>query len=120
MQKPVILIAALAFAFHPARAQMSAPPIPSALPNVSTISAGNAAGVLQYCVQNNLVSSTSAGAVIDGLNKKSEVTKSADYAAGASGKVLGSKSFSIGSAPSYLQSQACDMVLNRAKTFLGG
>jgi Protein of unknown function (DUF2501) len=107
MLKPVILILA----------QMSAAPIPSVLPNVSTISAGNAAGVLQYCMSNKLVSSTSAGAVLDGLNKKSDLTKSADYAAGASGQILGSKNFSMATAPSFLQSQACDMVLKQAKTF---
>jgi Protein of unknown function (DUF2501) len=116
MLKPVMLTLALGCAMQPASAQMSAAPIPSALPNVSAISAGNAAGVLQYCVAKNLVSSTSANAVLDGLNKKPEVTKSADYTAGASGQILGSKSFSIGSAPSFLQSQACDMVLKQAKT----
>ena len=102
----------------PASAQLSAPPIGSALPNVSSISAGNAAGVLQYCVSKSLVSSVSAGAVLDGLTKKPDLTKSPDYKAGATGQILGSNKFSIGSAPGYLQSRACDMVLTQAKTLL--
>jgi hypothetical protein len=98
-----------------ALAQMSAAPIPSVLPNVAHISAGNAAGVLQYCVSKSLVSSTSASLVMDGLTKKPDVTKSPDYVAGASGEIRGDKNFAIGSAPSFLQSQACDMVLDQAK-----
>jgi Protein of unknown function (DUF2501) len=111
---------ALCFGAAAAHAQMSAPPIPSVLPNVSSISAGNAAGVLQYCVKNKLVSSTSADTVLGGLTKKPNVTKSSDFSAGQTGKILGGggKSFSVGKAPSYLQSQACDMVLKQAKHLL--
>jgi hypothetical protein len=96
---------------------MSAPPIPSALPNVSSISAGNAAGVLQYCVSKQLVSSSSADLLIDELIKKANVQKSPDFAAGQAGQILTNdgKSFSVGQAPSYLQSRACDMVLAQAK-----
>ena len=103
-----------------AGAQMSLPSIPSALPNVSSISAGNAAGVLQYCMKNSLVSSASAGAVLDGLNKKPDLAKSAGFSAGAAGQIVSDhgKPFSIGRAPSYLQSQACDMVLKQAKHLL--
>jgi hypothetical protein len=45
--------------------------------------------------------------------------KSSDYVAGAGGQVLGDegKSFAIGQAPGYLQSQVCNMVLEQAKTF---
>lgn len=90
-------------------------PIPSVLPKMDTISPSNAAGVLQYCVSRDLVSSTTAAVVLDKLTKKPDVTKSRDFAAGASGQILGDKSFAIGSAPGHLQSQACDLVLKRAK-----
>ena len=117
MTRTVICILCCTILASPAEAQMSAPPIPSVLPNVASMSAGNAAGVLQYCVKKNLVSSVSAGSVIDGLTKKPAVTKSKDYSAGQAGQILANKKFSIGAAPSYLQSQAFDMVLKRAKRF---
>ena len=71
-------------------------------------------------MKNQLVSSTSAGSVLDGLNKKPDVAKSAGFSAGQAGQIVAgqSKPFSIGQAPSYLQSQACDMVLKQAKHLL--
>src|SRR5262249_18292120 len=86
--KPVLAFAALACISQAASAQMSMPPMTTALPNVSSMTAGNAAGVLQYCVKNNLVSTSSAGAVLDGLGKKPDLTKSVDYAEGQSGNIL--------------------------------
>ena len=116
--KHLLLAAGLGWAAIPAHAQMDAAPIPSALPSVSSITPGNAAGVLQYCVSKNLVSRTSADAVLDGLTKKPDVTKSPDFSAGQAGQIVGDKKFAIGSAPGFLQSQACNLVLERAKTFL--
>jgi hypothetical protein len=101
----------------PAHAQLGTAPIPSALPNVTSISRGNAAGVLQYCVKHELVSSVVAGTVIDGLTKTPEISKSPDFATGEAGQILGSKTFAIGTAPAYLQSQACDIVLKQAEQF---
>jgi len=100
---------------QPAVGQMDAPPIPSELPNVSSITAGNAAGVLQYCMNNNLVSSVSADEVLGKLNKKPDISKSPDFTAGQAGQILGNKTFAIAKAPGYLQSRACDLVLNQAK-----
>jgi hypothetical protein len=84
------------------------------------MSAGNAAGVLKYCASHNLVSSTGAGAVLGDLSKKPKLTSSPDFAAGKAGKILGSggKTFSIAKAPNHLKSQACDMVLKKAKHLL--
>ena len=48
-----------------AGAQLSAPPITSVLPSVSKISLANAAGVLKYCEQRDLVSSASTESVLD-------------------------------------------------------
>src|SRR4051794_30306173 len=116
--KSLYFMAALGLWSQTANAQMSGPPITSVLPGVSRIGAANAAGVLTYCEQNGLVSDASTDAVLGRFATKAEV-KSADYAAGASGQILGDdgKNFSIALAPSYLQSQACDMVLQQAKTF---
>jgi hypothetical protein len=99
-------------------AQLSAPPIISGLPGVSKISLANAVGVLKFCEQKELVSSASTDSVLDQLTKKPDA-KSADYVAGAGGQILGDsgKPFAIGKAPSYLQSAACNLVLEQAKTF---
>ena len=120
LMKPLLLMASLACMPQAGAAQMSAPSITSALPNVSSMTAGNAAGVLQYCMKNKLVSSSSAGAVLEGLGKKPDLTKSADYAAGQSGKVLtgSGKGTSIAGMQPYLKSQTCSMVLKQAKHFL--
>jgi hypothetical protein len=113
-----IIALAIFWASRPAHAQMDAPPIPSALPGVTSISVGNAAGILNYCMKNRLVSTTSADQVLTGLPSKPDV-KSADYSAGQGGQIHGDggKNFSIPQAPWYLQSQACDMVLQQAKSF---
>lgn len=117
MKKPVLTIIALGWACQAANAQMTAPPIPSELPDVSHISQANAAGVLQFCMAKGLVSSTSATAAIGGFANKPEVTKSPDYTAGTAGRIIGNKTYSVASAPGHLQSRACDMVLQQAKQF---
>jgi hypothetical protein len=112
---PAILLASVAL---PADAQMSAPPIPSALPDVSSISQGNAAGVLQYCRQHQLISISVSDMVLQKITGKPEVLKSPDYAAGQAGRIItGNKAFSLGTANPYLQSQGCDMVLRQAQQF---
>jgi hypothetical protein len=109
-----------AFAAAPAVAQLNLPPMVSSLPNVSSISAGNAAGVLQYCMRHKLVSSTGAEPVLTGLQKKSNVTRSKDFAAGAAGQVLSGKGggMSLNNLQPHLKSQACDMVLKQGKHLL--
>lgn len=116
--KSLSCIAAIGFFSQAAIAQLSAPPIPSALPGVTKISVANAAGVLKYCEQKNLVSGAATDAVLDTFANKPDI-KSTDYLAGVGGKILGDggKTYSIGHAPGYLQSEACNMVLQQAKTF---
>jgi len=123
MPKPLffaILLVGLGAAAAPSHAQMSLPSLTSALPNVGSMSAGNAAGVLQYCMKNKLVSSTSAGSVLDGLGKQPKLKSSPDFAAGQAGKVMTGKgkSTSISSLQPAMKSQACNMVLKQAKSFL--
>ena len=101
-----------------AGAQLSAPSIVSALPGVSKISLANAAGVLKYCEQKDLVSGAATDSVIDTFVRKPDV-KSSDYLTGMKGQILGDagKRYSIPAAPGYLQSEACNMVLQQAKAF---
>jgi hypothetical protein len=112
MVLPVIALSA------PASAQIDAPPIPDLLPKVASISVANAAGVLNYCVKNNLVSFTAVDQVVTGLSAKPD-PKSADYVDGQGGQIHadGGKTFAMTKAPAILQSQACDRVLQQAKTF---
>ena len=118
MRRLILVTFAITSVVQPAHAQLSAPPIPSVLPNVSSISPSNAAGVLQYCMSKDLVSIAGAGEVLDVITKRQDMTKSPDFTAGAAGQILGDKSFVIGSVPGYLQSQACALVLSQAKRFL--
>ena len=121
LKRSLSCIVAVGFWSQAAAAQMSAPSIFSALPGVSKISAANAAGVLKYCEQKGLVSGAYADAVLGEFAAKADA-KSGDHLAVEIGQILGDggKKFSIAQAPSYLQSQACDMVLQQAKAFRPG
>jgi len=103
---------------QPADAQMSAPPIRSALPSLSSMSLNNAAGVLKYCERNRLVSVAGTDTVLESLAAKPNAM-STDYVAGQGGQIIGDhgKTLSLPKAPGYMQSQACDQVLRRAKQF---
>jgi hypothetical protein len=116
--KSLSLIIGIGLCATAAAAQLSAPPIPSELPGVSKITLANAAGVLKYCEEKNLVSGAATDAVLDTFVNKPDV-KSTDYLAGVTGKILGDggKDYTIGTAPGYLQSEACNRVLQQAKAF---
>ena len=112
-------------AWAPAQAQLPSLPSGSSmlggmLPNVSGISAGNAAGVLGYCLQGNMLGGTSATSVLGGLTKNPAVKTSPDYSAGLAGNILGGggSPFSLGQLPADLKSKACNMVLKQATTLL--
>lgn len=99
-------------------AQISAPSIVSVLPDVSGMSQANAAGVLQYCLNNHLVSSTAADPVMAPLLKRGDIASSADYSAGQAGRIIsGGKIFGLGDASPFLKSQGCDMVFRQAQKF---
>src|SRR5689334_22213584 len=104
--KSLSLIMGIGLCATAAAAQLSAPPIPSELPGVSKITLANAAGVLKYCEEKNLVSGAATDAVLDTFVNKPDV-KSTDYLAGVTGKILGDggKDYTIGTAPGYLQSE---------------
>lgn len=105
-------------ASQPALAQMAAPSITSALPDVRSIGAANAAGVLQYCLKNGLVSSAATDSVLTSLTAKKGVTADPGYSAGQRGQIItGGKNFSLSHSNGYLKSQACDMVFQQAKHF---
>jgi len=100
------------------------------LGSLASGSAGNAAGILQYCVTNNFLSGndlTNAGSMKDKLIGKVGGQDKADtdpgFAAGAQGNVIGSngKSVSIadmGSLENNLTQTACKAVMDHATSLL--
>ena len=96
--------------------QMSAAPMASALPDVSSVSAANAVGVIEYCMRHELVSSVVADLVLRPLISTPGLRASADYAAGRTGHILThGKSFAIGQTHKHLRSELCDRVLRQAQ-----
>lgn len=92
------------------------------LPNIAHIGAGNAAGVLGYCMKNDVLGGSSgASSVVDGLMKKPGVAGSKEFAAGQAGNILtGGKGsgFSLANASDPIKSEGCKMVLKQAHKFL--
>ena len=87
--------------------------------------AGNAAGVITYCMKNNYLNADKAAEVKDqllgklGLGQKEE-PKDQGYQNGLLGMVTGSdgKSFSLDKIKGNLKEKACDFVLDNAKSLL--
>ena len=90
------------------------------VPNVSSISPGNAAGVLSYCVKNKVLGGGNATNVLGGLMKKPGITSSSGYSAGQAGNIVSGqgKKFSLNQVHSHVKSQACNAVLKQAPKFL--
>lgn len=119
-----LIVAAMISALSAANAQM--PKLPGGmggavgLPDVSSVGAGNAAGVLGYCVKNKLLGGADTSSVLAGLTAKPEVKSSPDFTAGQAGNLMpGDGSiFSLDSAPKQVKSKVCDMVLKQGKSLL--
>ncbi len=92
------------------------------MPAISGNTAGNAAGVLQYCVQRKYLSADAVGGVKDkllskyGLGSEKKASESADYKRGVSGLLQGDggKSFNLDSVSGKVKDKACDYVLDNA------
>lgn len=97
------------------------------LSSLSAGSAGNAAGVLQYCIKNNYLSGGDAQAVKDKLMEKlpggaSKAESDSGYSSGVQGILKGSDGKSMDLSASGLKKevtrQACDQVLKQGKSLL--
>ena len=90
------------------------------LPSLSSSSTGNVAGVLSYCVKNNIVQGSSATGALSALTGQSGVTSSSGYAAGEQGQIQSGSgnNFSLGGASQQIKTKACDMVLKHAQSLL--
>lgn len=91
----------------------------------SSGTAGNAAGVITYCMKNNYLNADKAAQVKSqllgkmGLGPKEE-PKDEGYLGGLSGMVTGSggQSFNLDKVKGDLKKKACDYVLDNAKSLL--
>lgn len=92
----------------------------AALPSLSSASTGNVAGVLSYCVQNNIVQGSSATNTLSALTGQSGVTSSSGYTEGTQGDIQSGNgnSFSLGGLSDQLKTKACNMVLQHAQSLL--
>ncbi len=132
----------------PTRAGGLAGVLGGVLPRVGSIGAGNAAGLLGYCLKNNLLgatgatgaagtggaapapgaaatptpaaSATGARAILERLLSRPGVQQSPGYKAGEAGQVQtgNGRALGLGGVQGQLRSQMCKLVLNRAKSFL--
>ncbi|VTU20662.1 hypothetical protein H6CHR_01431 [Variovorax sp. PBL-H6] len=92
------------------------------MPAIGASSMGNAAGVLQYCIKNNYLSSDAAGGIKDKLlgmvtGNKAQQT---GFANGSKGLLQGSDgtSLNLKSVGAKLKTRACDYVLDNAKSLV--
>lgn len=97
------------------------------LSSLSAGSAGNAAGVLQFCIKNNYLNGGDAAAVKDKLMEKlpggsSKAESDSGYTSGVQGILKGSDGKSMdlsgGGLKKEITRQACDQVLKQGKSFL--
>lgn len=90
-----------------------------ALPNIASMGAGNAAGVLSYCVKNKLVNATSATSVLGKLTGKPGVKESSGFKLGQAGTIKTDKNaLSLDSLKAKAKTKACDMVLSHATSLI--
>jgi hypothetical protein len=95
------------------------------LPSVSQAGPANTAGILQYCIQNNYLSSGVAGSTESALlGQTPGADQSSDYASGSGGllETGNGQSYNLssitGGMKAQLSQKICDMVLQHAKSLL--
>jgi len=90
------------------------------LPNVSSVGAGNAAGLLGYCVKRKLLGGTDATSLLGKLTGQQGVAGSKGYAAGQDGQLVTKNgSFSLDGVKDKVKGKVCTMVLDHAQSFAG-
>jgi hypothetical protein len=90
-----------------------------ALPNIGSVGAGNAAGVLSYCVKNKLVNATSASSVLGKLTGQPGVKESSGFKLGQDGTIqTDGSALSLGGLKAKAKTRLCDMVLSHATSLI--
>jgi uncharacterized protein DUF2501 len=118
------LLLCLACSIGAAHAQ-STPPTPGGLkkggaPDISKISAGNAAGLLGFCVKHKYLPASSADPVVNGLVKKPGARSSSGYAAGQKGQIVNGsdKPVAMTEIPHEFQGRACNALLKKGRSLM--
>ena len=96
------------------------------LPSIGGDTAGNAAGVLQYCIQNKYLGGSDASSVKDklldkvGIGTQQAQQQDTGYQQGLAGLLSGSdgSSFDLSKLKSDLKDKACGYVLDNASSLL--
>ncbi len=98
------------------------------LSSITSGSAGNAAGIIEFCVKNNYLSGGNASSVKDQLMEKLSTSQNQpaqsnpDYIAGANGILSGSNGESVDLSMAGLKATAakkvCQKILDQAKSML--
>lgn len=118
---PLVLLSAIGPVFAPVSAKVPGALGTSALPDVASTGAGNAAGVLSYCMKQKLVDSVEGNSAYGLLSKAPGVSQqSDDYKSGSSGTLLsaGSAPYSLDKAPKPVRKTICNMVLKQSRSML--
>lgn len=126
MRRLIAAVPVLALALAPvaASAQQSAGGglgglLGGGLPSVAGVGAGNAAGLIGYCLKNRLLSGENASSVLGKLTGQQGVAASPGFAAGQKGMVQsGNRAFSLNSVGDTVKARLCDAVLDRGMAFL--
>lgn len=98
----------------------------SAMPSISGRTAGNAAGVLQYCVQRRYLSGNAVASVKDrllskyGLGGASRAQQDSGYRNGLRGLLQGGdgRSLNLDALSGKLKDKGCDYVLDHASSLI--
>ncbi|NHN87380.1 DUF2501 domain-containing protein [Acetobacter conturbans] len=91
------------------------------VPSLSSASSGNVAGVLSYCVQNNLVSNvSSAKSTLSTLSGQSAVTGDTSYASGQQGllQVGNGNQLSLSTLKAKARKKLCKAVESKASSLI--
>ncbi len=107
-----------------------------AMPSIGSVGAGNAAGLLGYCLKNKLLGqggmlggqtsaratpqTSGAQSILQRLTGRRDVQTSPGFAAGQAGQVQAGngQTLSLGNLGGQVKAQLCNVVLKRAKAFL--
>jgi hypothetical protein len=89
------------------------------LPNIGSTTAGNAAGVLSYCMKNKLLRATNANSVLGQLTGKPGVKESKGFSLGRTGTLqMEDSTLPLAGLKSKVKAKVCDLVLNHATSLL--
>lgn len=89
------------------------------LPNIGSAGVGNVTGLLSYCLKRKLLGQANAKSVLGKLTGREDVTESDEYSDGEKGILRADDtSLSIDSLKGKVKGKVCNVVLDRAQTFL--